>query len=233
MNTSQVDDRHVLFDLDGTLLDTARDLANALNAVRKEQRLAPLPFIQIRPQVSNGSIALIKTGFEISERDPDFEILRARLLAHYRANLRRHTSYFEGMSEVLSALTAAQRKWGVVTNKPAWLTEPLARDIGLDARAGCIVSGDTLPQRKPDPAPLRHAAALIGVPAQTCIYVGDGARDVAAGRAAGMGTVVARYGYIPPHENPDHWGADASIDHPSELLAYLRLAHDEPLSDRP
>ncbi|MGQ0659011.1 MAG: phosphoglycolate phosphatase [Chromatiales bacterium] len=215
----------VLLDLDGTLLDTAPDLAFALNAVRAEEDLPPLPFATIRPHVSNGARALIKLGFQTSETDPRFERRRQRLLAVYHENLCRETSLFPGMEAVVDEIERRGGKWGVVTNKPGWLTEPLLAQLGLYRRVACVVSGDTVTRRKPHPDPLLHAAQLArSVPAE-CVYVGDAVRDSQAARAAGMGILAAAFGYIEPEEDPYHWGADAVIEHPSEILAWVSASN--------
>jgi 2-phosphoglycolate phosphatase len=213
--------RTVLFDLDGTLLDTAPDLADALNAVLIENQRPPLPFGEIRGVVSHGAMALVRLGFALEESHPDFQPLRRRLLAHYRDNIARRTRPFRGMDEVLDALEQRGYPWGVVTNKPGWLTEPLLKTLGLYARAACVVSGDTLGTRKPHPAPLLHACALTGSRPEHCVYVGDAERDVEAGRNAGMRTLVALFGYFQGHERPQDWPADDHIHSPQELLDWL------------
>ncbi len=211
----------VLFDLDGTLLDTAPDLAYALNRVLEEQGRAALAFAAIRPVVSHGAMALIRLGFGLEPEEPEFEPLRQRLLAIYRDNLARETRPFPGMQELLEQLETQGLRWGVVTNKPAWLTDPLLAALGLFERAACVVSGDTLPERKPHPAPMLHACRLAGSAPEACLYIGDAERDVAAGRAAGMGTLVARFGYIDKVDKPELWGADGLIDAPAEVLNWL------------
>jgi phosphoglycolate phosphatase len=212
----------VLFDLDGTLLDTAPDLAYALNAVRGEEGLPPLSLAQIRPQVSNGARALTVLGFATDEEHPQFELRRRRLLAIYRANLCRETRLFPGMDAVLNAIERRNAQWGVVTNKPGWLTEPLLRQLGLLSRAACVVSGDTVARRKPHPDPLLHAAALAGAAPGDCVYVGDARRDAQAAHAAGMGMLAAAFGYIEPHEDPNTWGAEAVVAVPDDILAWVR-----------
>jgi phosphoglycolate phosphatase len=211
----------VLLDLDGTLADTGTDLAYALNAVRTEEGLPALPYARIRPQVSHGARALIRLGFGGEEAEPGFERRRQRLLAVYRENLCVRTQLFPGMAEVLTGIEQRGLRWGVVTNKPAWLTEPLLAAMQLDKRVACIVSGDTAASRKPHPDPLLHAARSAGVEPAQCVYVGDAERDVQAGRAAGMHTIVAAYGYLGADDNPRRWGADAIIAQPSEILAWL------------
>ncbi len=211
----------VLFDLDGTLLDTAPDLAAALNTVLAENCREPLPFEIIRPVVSHGGIAIIRRGFGLEASDPAIEPLRQRLLEVYRANISTHTRPFPGMAEVLDTLEARDLNWGVVTNKPGWLTEPLLSDLGLLQRAACVVSGDTLAQRKPDPAPMLYACALAGSKPQRCVYLGDAERDVEAGKNAGMYTLVALFGYFRDNDLPWEWQADAMIDTPADLLVWL------------
>jgi len=210
--------RTVLFDLDGTLLDTAPDLAHALNQVLINQGRAPLPFERIRPVVSHGGKALIELGFGIDEVDAGFAELRRQLLDIYRANLARETRLFSGMEEVLEGLSARGLNWGVVTNKPGWLTEPLLRELALYEQAACVVSGDSVPERKPHPAPMLHACRLAGCEAPQCLYVGDAQRDIEAGRNAGMHTLVALFGYIQAEDRPETWGADGAVNAPLEIL---------------
>ncbi len=214
----------VLFDLDGTLVDTAPDLAHALNLLREENGLPPLPLEQIRPQVSHGGTALIRLGFGCSPRDAKFELLRQRFLSLYKQNLTTHTDLFPGMAAVLATLEQKRIPWGVVTNKPGWLTEPLMKQLALSERAGCIISGDTLQQSKPHPAPLLHACRQIGVSPGECIYVGDACRDIEAGRAAGMTTLVALFGYLGAEDCPEKWGADGMIETPRAILSLLGLS---------
>jgi N-acetyl-D-muramate 6-phosphate phosphatase len=211
----------VLFDLDGTLLDTAPDLAAALNTVLAENRREPLPFESIRPAVSHGSVAIVRRGFGLESSDPAIEPLRLRLLEVYRTNISTHTRLFPGMAEVLDTLEARGLNWGVVTNKPGWLTQPLLVNLGLLQRAACVVSGDTLAQRKPHPAPMLHACALAGSEPQRCVCIGDAQRDIEAGNNAGMYTVVALFGYFQDNDRPQEWQANAMIDKPADLLAWL------------
>lgn len=211
----------VLFDLDGTLLDTAPDLANALNAVLEANGRARLPFEHIRPAVSHGGAALIRLGFELEPEHPDFEPLRQQLLDHYQAHIAEHTALFPGMEEVLQHIEQHGLNWGVVTNKPGWLTEPLLDALQLSSRAAGVVSGDTLNERKPHPAPLLHACSLIGSAPRECLYVGDAQRDIEAGHNAGMPTLVALFGYLLEDDRPESWGADALIQTPQEILQWL------------
>ncbi len=214
--------RTVLFDLDGTLADTAPDLAHALNTVRLAHDLPALSFETIRPVVSHGGRALIQLGFaDIPESEPEFEALRQELLQIYHGNIASHTVLFPGMSELLEQLEQRGHRWGVVTNKPGWLTDPLMEALQLKQRADCIVSGDTLAQRKPDPAPLLHACELCGSQAGECLYVGDAERDIDAGRRAGMQTLVALFGYIGDDDNPETWGANGLVETPEAILQWL------------
>ncbi len=212
----------VFFDLDGTLLDTAPDLAYALNVVLEEQQRSPLPFAVIRPWVSFGARTLIKFGFQLTDtEDPQLEPLRQRFLQIYAANLATHTRLFPGMEEVLNALEGWQKPWGIVTNKPKWLTQPLLEQLGLATRSVCNVSGDTLTVNKPHPAPLLHACQVANCLPERCLYVGDALRDIEAGQRAGMQTVVALYGYIGQEEKPEDWGATGMIRQPEELLEWI------------
>jgi phosphoglycolate phosphatase len=220
--------RTVLFDLDGTLLDTAPDLAAALNAVLAENRREPLPYAAIRPVVSHGGIALIELGFGLRPSDPGFEPLRQRLLDIYRENLSRHTRPFPGIPELLEQLEQRGLNWGVVTNKPAWLTEPLLQDLQLYQRAVCVISGDTLDERKPHPAPMLYACRQAGSEPEQCVYVGDAQRDVEAGKRARMHTLVALFGYFMDADKPHEWQADGVIEQPGDVLDWLdatRCAH--------
>jgi len=211
----------VLFDLDGTLLDTAPDLANALNAVLHANGHAPMSLEDIRPAVSHGGRALIELGFNINAGHPDFEARRLELLNYYENNIAEYTRLFPGMDKVLQHIETSGLDWGVVTNKPAWLTDPLMAALGLDQRAACIVSGDTLQESKPHPAPLLHACDLVSSQPGQCLYVGDAERDIQAGRNAGMPTLVAMFGYLMENDCPEDWGASALIHHPSEIIDWL------------
>ena len=213
--------RTVLFDLDGTLADTAPDLAFALNEVLREQGCEPLPFEQIRPVVSHGGIALIRLGFQIDESAPQFDTLRQRLLAIYREHIVRNTTLFDGMGELLNEIEGRGLNWGVVTNKPGWLTEPLLEGLNLTQRAATIISGDTLDERKPHPAPMLLACEQAGSLASQCLYVGDAERDIEAGRNAGMQTLVALFGYIGAKDRPEQWQADGMVEHAGEIIEWL------------
>ncbi len=216
----------MLFDLDGTLLDTARDLANALNELRRQEGLEPLEFARVRGFVSHGALALARLGFpRVSEGE--IPSLRDRLIGIYGAALAVHTRPFDGMLELLEHLERKSIRWGVVTNKSQALAVPLLEALGLARRAGVIVGGDTLPERKPHPRPLLYAAERLGVPPGETVYVGDAERDVLAARAAGMRAVIACFGYIGPAENPRTWPADAWVASPAELLDWVRRSSPE------
>jgi len=213
--------RAVLFDLDGTLLDTAPDMIGALNSLRQEQLLAPLPYELIRSTVSHGSARVVKAGFP--EADPELaQRLQRRFLEIYRGALSRETRLFPGMDQVLDALASLNIKTGVVTNKPAWLTDPLLAELGLRARFACVVSGDTVAERKPHPLPLLHAAQLAEVSPSECVYVGDAERDVQAAHAAAMPALVANYGYLRADEHSTDWGGDGYLSRPLDLLDWLK-----------
>jgi len=210
----------LLLDLDGTLLDTAPDMGGALNRLRAENGREPLPFASIRPVVSHGAVRLVSLGFPEAS-GAAFEALRLRFLAIYAEHLAEGTRLFDGFDVVLESLEARGLPWGIVTNKPAWLTNPLLAALGLDRRAACAVSGDTVAERKPHPLPLLHAADLVGVLPEHCVYVGDAERDIQAGRAAGMTTVVASYGYLSQHDDPQSWQPHGIVASPEELLGWM------------
>ncbi|HUO95799.1 MAG TPA: phosphoglycolate phosphatase [Steroidobacteraceae bacterium] len=210
----------LLLDLDGTLADTAPDMTEALNRLREEEGRARLPFQDLRPLVSHGAAALVRAGFEVREGE-EFERLRKRFLALYAERLAHGTRLFPGFAAVLETCEATRIPWGIVTNKPGYLATPLVATLGLAGRAACLIAGDTLPERKPHPRPLIHAADLIGRAPSECVYVGDTERDIIAGRAAGMRTVAVRFGYLAVGEDPAAWQPDLIIDAPAELLALV------------
>ena len=218
--------RTILFDLDGTLADTAPDLAFALNCVLKEKGQSTLPFESIRPVVSHGALALTKLGFGIEPDHPDFEPLRQRLLEIYSNNIARKTVLFPGMADLLENIENSGRNWGIVTNKPSWLTEPLIEALELKNRASCIVSGDTCNNRKPHPEPLLYGCQLAGSNAEQCLYVGDAERDIEAGRRAGLYTIVALFGYIGERDNPHDWKADALLNTPADIFNWITEQED-------
>jgi N-acetyl-D-muramate 6-phosphate phosphatase len=212
--------RAVLFDLDGTLLDTAPDMVGALNQLRREDSHEPLPFKVVRQFVSHGATALVRLAFPEAV-GPAFEVLRERFLEIYRGRLSLETRVYDGVQEGLAHLESEGIAWGVVTNKPSWLSEALLEHFSLRRRAGVIVSGDTLAERKPHPAPLLHAAEKLGVPSAHCIYIGDAERDVLAAQAAGMKVFVALFGYIATHERPHEWPASGWLDSPQDMARLL------------
>lgn len=213
--------RAVLFDLDGTLLDTAPDFVIALNAQREEEGLPALPAAAIRAHVSHGSPAMVRLGFGGDAAEAEFERRRVRFLELYAAVLGQGTVLFEGMAEVLATLEARGMAWGVVTNKPGWLTTPLLATLGLDRRAACVISGDTTARAKPFPDPLLAGARELRLAAHECLYVGDAERDIEAARAAGMSALVALYGYLGADDRPELWGSDGSIACARDLLAWI------------
>lgn len=210
--------RLALFDLDGTLLDSAPDMLATVNVLRAERRLPPMALAALRPHVSKGARAMLAAGFphlEASER----EAMVPAFLAAYERELARHGAPFDGIEAMLGALEADGARWGIVTNKPEYLARRLLQLLGWDARCAVLVGGDTLPVRKPDPEPLLHAARALGVAPQACVYVGDDERDIVAARAAGMPSVVALWGYRPDGEDPASWQGDVMIEAPAALSA--------------
>lgn len=211
----------VLFDLDGTLLDSAPDLACAADQMRTARGLPSLPLAHYRPMVGAGARGMIGVAFDQTPQDAGFDVLRDEFFANYQQCLAQRTQPFAGVPELLAQLRSRGLVWGVVTNKSSRFTEPLTAAIPLFANAGAIISGDTLAHAKPHPAPLLEAARRMGVAPERCIYVGDDERDIQAGRAAAMGTVAALYGYLGQAANTGQWGADAEIDSPLQLLKLL------------
>lgn len=216
--------RAVLFDLDGTLADTAPDLAGALNRLLAERQRAPIPLAVTRKHTSSGARGMIGAGFGMKPDHPDYPALRDRFLELYESFICVDTILFPGMEELLRQLEAAGIEWGVVTNKAERFTFPLLEKLGITARAGCIVGGDTTARAKPFPDPLLHAAKLIDIDPRECLYVGDDLRDIQAAHAAGMRSVAACYGYLGDGEPPQRWGADLLIEHPLELCRHLGIA---------
>lgn len=208
----------VLFDLDGTLLDSAPDMLAAVNAMRARRDRAPMLLADLRPHVSKGSRAMVAAAFmdvDAAERDawiPEF-------LAEYERELGRHGAPFEGVEAMLGMLEAAGTPWGIVTNKPEYLARQLMPALGWQTRCPVLIGGDTLPVRKPDPTPLLVAAERMGVPAQACVYVGDDERDIVAARAAGMPSVVALWGYRLSEDDPTAWLGDVLIERPGQLCS--------------
>lgn len=211
----------ILFDLDGTLLDTAPDLGFALNMQRERHGLPPLPQSTIRPFASHGSKGLLSVGFDITPEDKRFGRMREEYLNLYDEVFTRSPEFFEGIEAVLAEIESRKIPWGIVTNKPRRFSEPLINAMQLQQRVSCLVCGDDTARAKPYPDSLFMACQMTGREAAGCIYVGDAERDVQAGRAAGMKTVVALFGYIDATDKPEEWGADAMISRPEELLQLL------------
>ncbi len=211
----------VFFDLDGTLADTTLDLGAALNQLLCEEKRPPLTAEIIRPHTSNGTRGLIGLGFGLTPEDEIYPELAQRFLKHYAASVCQHTVLFPGIPTLLDTLDTQKIPWGVVTNKPHRFTLPLLAALGLEARCACIVSGDSTPHPKPAPDPLLLACKTACVHPEQTLYVGDDMRDIVAGRAAGMVTVAARWGYLGVDEAPENWGAHYLIDTPEELLSLI------------
>jgi len=206
-----------LFDLDGTLLDSAPDMLATVNAMRAARGIAPMPLHALRPFVSRGARAMSSVAFP----DWDAEAVAAAVpefLQVYAGELGKHGQPFDGIDAMLDALEAAGSRWGIVTNKPEGLARDLLPILGWHARHGVLIGGDSLAERKPHPLPLLHAAEVMGARPEDCVYVGDDARDIAAARAAGMRSIVAMWGYRVPDDDPVAWGGDLLVDHPSDLV---------------
>lgn len=211
----------ILFDLDGTLLDTAADLVSALNAVLRAEGREPYTLAQARHTVSHGSIGMLELAFGREQTAAELAHRREVFLDYYQANISCHSRLFEAMPEVLAALEGDNIPWGIVTNKPEYLTFPLLTALDLHRRPRCIIGGDTLAVAKPHPQPLWLAAEQCGVAPQHCLYIGDAERDIVAGRAAGMKTLIAEWGYLNPNNEHHDWPADGSIASPADILAWL------------
>lgn len=211
----------VLFDLDGTLVNSAPDLAFALNGVLEEQGRKPVPFEDVRPMAGHGSRGLLGLGFGITPDDEHYPALQQRFLEIYQANLSRETALFDGMDKVLNNIEQQGLPWGIITNKPSFLTQPVVDALGLSARTNCIVSGDTTAHSKPHPAPMTYACDIINIPPEQCLYIGDAKRDIDAGKSVNMQTVAVRYGYLGKQDIIEDWHADEIISHPHELLQWI------------
>jgi phosphoglycolate phosphatase len=213
----------VLFDLDGTLIDSAPDLGAAADKMRTDRGLPSLPSERYRPMAGAGARGMLGEAFGMAPDHPDFPVMREEFYTNYEACMAR-TQPFDGVARLLERIVHERFAWGVVTNKPSRFTEPLTRGVALFATAGAVISGDTTPHAKPHPAPLLEAAARLGVAPGDCIYVGDDERDIQAGHAAGMRTVAALYGYLGRKQDANAWGAHAAINSPLELLQLLGRA---------
>ncbi len=211
----------VLFDLDGTLLDTAPDMIDAVNAIRTDLGLEPKPFEELRNTVSHGGAALIRKALDISDNHPDFQALLDKFLNIYQQNIANKTSFFPGMEQVIDKLEELNIPWGIVTNKPQRFTLELIKKLNIHKRTSCIVSGDTLDQRKPHPAPLLHACKLLNVKPENTIYVGDAQRDIEAGNNASMHTLIAMFGYIDQSDQPELWQANQIINKPEDIIKII------------
>lgn len=214
----------VLFDLDGTLIDSAPDLGAAADKMRTDRGLLSLPFAHYRPMAGAGARGMIGVAFGLTPLDSDFNSLKEEFFCNYEACMTERTYAFEGVAELIEQISRAGLKWGVVTNKSERFTLPLTRAMPLFNTAQAIVSGDTTPHAKPHPAPLFEAARQLGMAPERCAYVGDDERDIVAGRAAGMPTVAAAYGYLGATTDTAGWNADATIISPMALLQLLRMA---------
>jgi len=214
----------VLFDLDGTLIDSAPDLGAAADKMRTDRGQPSLPLAHYRPMAGAGARGLLGLAFGIAPEHPDYNTLREEFFVNYERSMTLRTCAFDGVTELIAALQARALPWGVVTNKSARFTEPLTRAMPLFASAAAVVSGDTTPHAKPHPAPLWEAARRIGVAPEHCLYVGDDERDIVAGHAAGMATVAATYGYLGEKADISGWKAHAAINSPLELLKLLNCA---------
>ncbi|HWI11898.1 MAG TPA: phosphoglycolate phosphatase [Burkholderiaceae bacterium] len=223
MTTTPGTIRAVLFDLDGTLIDSAPDLAGAGNDMRIARGLAPHSLAHYRPMVGAGARGMVGRAFDVGPQDDAFAALRDEFLQRYEARMTQQTRVFPEMLPVLAALDAGAMPWGIVTNKATRFSAPLVHALRLMPPAAALVCGDTTPHAKPHPEPLLEAARRLGVPASGCVYVGDDLRDVQAGRAAGMMTVAVLWGYLGAGESVDGWGADHLAQTPSDLLKLLRM----------
>lgn len=214
----------VLFDLDGTLIDSAPDLGAAADKMRVDRGLPSLPLARYRPMAGAGARGMIGVAFEVTPEHPEFAAMREEFFTNYEQCMTQRTYAFEGVQELIAHLVAIDMPWGVVTNKAARFTDPLTRVMPLFVSARTVVSGDTTPHAKPHPEPLFEAARQLAIDPRRCLYVGDDERDIVAGLAAGMGTVAATYGYLGQKADPSLWGAHATINFPGALLQLLEKA---------
>ena len=214
----------VLFDLDGTLIDSAPDLGAAADKMRVDRGLPSLPAVLYRPMAGAGARGMIGIAFGITPDHPEFETLKEEFFCNYEACMTERTYAFDGVAELVEGITRSGLQWGVVTNKSERFTLPLTRAMPLFNTAGTIISGDTTPHAKPHPAPLLEAARQLGLAPERCIYVGDDERDIVAGCSAGMPTVIAAYGYLGATKDTEAWNAHATINSPGELLNFLQMA---------
>jgi len=216
--------RAVLFDMDGTLLDTAPDFIAVIQAMRAARQLSPVEDAVVRDVVSGGARAMVINAFDVDPFAPEFEVLRLEFLERYQSHCAVFSKLFDGMGELLADIEQAKLIWGVVTNKPVRYAEPIMQQLGLAERSAVLICPDHVKNSKPDPEPLILACSRLGLDPAEVLFVGDDLRDVESGRAAGCKTVAVTYGYIHPDDNPKHWGADVVVDHPLELRAVLDRA---------
>ncbi len=216
--------RAVLFDMDGTLLDTAPDFIAVAQAMRMARGLAPVADKQIRDVVSGGARAMVLAAFDVDPMSDEFETLRLEFLERYQEHCAIASHLYDGMEQLLADIEQANLLWGVVTNKPLRFAEPIMQQLNLASRSAVLICPDHVSKSKPDPEPMVLACSKLGLDPASVLFVGDDLRDIESGRAAGSKTAAVRYGYIHPEDNPDHWGADVVVDHPLELRAVLDRA---------
>lgn len=214
----------ILFDLDGTLVDTAPDLIASLNYALTQHGFSNVAPSLVKPHVSFGATAMINASLENSIDEQMHSALLNTMLEQYENNIALHSRFFDGILEVLNFIETQNLLWGIVTNKRERFTFPLVQALQLENRAACVICGDTTPHSKPHPAPIFEACKRANVLVESCVYIGDAAHDIAAGNNAKMHTLAATYGYLQPHDNPSDWGANALIHSPKELLAWLKNA---------
>lgn len=213
--------RAVLFDMDGTLLDTAPDFIAICQAMLAERGLPRVDDKLIRDEISGGARAMVSAAFAMSPEAAEFEALRLEFLARYQTDCAVHSKLFDGMAELLADIEKAKLIWGVVTNKPVRFAQPIMEQLGLSERSAVLICPDHVSKSKPDPEPLLLACKMLDLDPASVLFVGDDLRDIESGRDAGTRTAAVRYGYIHPHDNPDHWGADVVVNHPQELRRVL------------
>lgn len=216
--------RAILFDMDGTLLDTAPDFIAVAQAMRLAHGLDRVPDQQVRDVVSGGARAMVLSAFDVDPLSDEFEMLRLEFLDRYQAHCAVESQLYDGMAELLADIERANLLWGVVTNKPLRFAEPIMHQLGLSSRSAVLICPDHVSRSKPDPEPMLLACSQLGLDPSSVLFVGDDLRDIESGRAAGSRTAAVRYGYIHPEDNPDTWGADVVVDHPLELRAVLDRA---------
>lgn len=216
--------RAVLFDMDGTLLDTAPDFIAICQAMLAERGFPPVADKLIRDEISGGAKAMVAATFAMSPHDEGFEALRLEFLERYQQDCAVHSKLFDGMAELLADIEKANLIWGVVTNKPVRFAQPIMEQLGLSERSALLICPDHVTNSKPDPEPLTLACKMLDLDPASVLFVGDDLRDIESGRDAGTKTAAVRYGYIHPNDNPDHWGADVVVDHPLELRKVLDSA---------